>query len=217
VADFHAAERHTHITQLLRQGASLPEATELARHTDVKMTMRYAHLGLDDQARALAALSVPTTPSAAEPASLACPPHSEVVSRGDRANGSNGQNESSRVTARPRSAAGQKRQNPRRGKGFGNESQTESSAVADDPKWRRRQSNTTDEGSIAIDHNDLQRVKQAVVAPGHRASDMMGLFLAVNGIDADRGALQFVIDAWPSLSTEDRMAICSIVRANVVR
>ena len=37
-ADFHAAGRHTYITQLLRSGASLPEARQLARHSDVKMT-----------------------------------------------------------------------------------------------------------------------------------------------------------------------------------
>ncbi|MEX0702387.1 MAG: site-specific integrase, partial [Planctomycetales bacterium] len=53
IADFHAAGRHTHITELLRNGASLPEAKELARHQDVKMTMRYTHIGIDDQARAL--------------------------------------------------------------------------------------------------------------------------------------------------------------------
>lgn len=40
VADFHAAGRHTHITQLFRSGASLTEAKELARHSDVNMTMR---------------------------------------------------------------------------------------------------------------------------------------------------------------------------------
>lgn len=33
VADFHAAGRHTHITKLLRNGATLPEAKELARHS----------------------------------------------------------------------------------------------------------------------------------------------------------------------------------------
>lgn len=53
IADFHAAGRHTHITELLRNGATLPEAKELARHTDVKMTMRYTHIGIEDQARAL--------------------------------------------------------------------------------------------------------------------------------------------------------------------
>jgi len=40
-ADFHAAGRHTHITQLLRSGASIAEAKELARHSDVRMTMKY--------------------------------------------------------------------------------------------------------------------------------------------------------------------------------
>lgn len=53
IADFHAAGRHTHITELLRNGASLPEAKGLARHSDIKMTMRYAHTGIADQAKAL--------------------------------------------------------------------------------------------------------------------------------------------------------------------
>ena len=59
IADFHAAGRHTHITELLRNGATLPEARELARHSDVRMTMRYAHISLDDQAKALKAVSAP--------------------------------------------------------------------------------------------------------------------------------------------------------------
>lgn len=59
VADFHAAGRHTFVTQLLRSGATLPEARELARHADVKMTMRYAHIGMKDQAKALASLPAP--------------------------------------------------------------------------------------------------------------------------------------------------------------
>ena len=53
IADFHAAGRHTHITELLRNGASLPEAKELARHSDVKMTMKCTHIGIDDQHRAI--------------------------------------------------------------------------------------------------------------------------------------------------------------------
>ena len=56
IANFHAAGRHTHITELLRNGASLPEARELARHSDVRMTMRYTHVGLEDQARAIQSL-----------------------------------------------------------------------------------------------------------------------------------------------------------------
>ena len=56
VANFHAAGRHTHITELLRNGASIPEAKELARHSDVRMTMKYTHIGLEDQAKAIAKL-----------------------------------------------------------------------------------------------------------------------------------------------------------------
>jgi integrase len=59
IADFHAAGRHTHITELLRSGASLVEARQLARHSDVNMTMRYTHIGIDDQAKALRGLPVP--------------------------------------------------------------------------------------------------------------------------------------------------------------
>ena len=46
VADFHAAGRHTHITELFRNVAPLPEAKELARHSDIKTTLRYTHTGL---------------------------------------------------------------------------------------------------------------------------------------------------------------------------
>lgn len=53
VADFHAAGRHSYITELMRNGATLPEAKELARHSDVKMTMRYTHIGIEDQAEAI--------------------------------------------------------------------------------------------------------------------------------------------------------------------
>ncbi|MCA9055677.1 MAG: site-specific integrase, partial [Planctomycetaceae bacterium] len=66
IADFHAAGRHTHITELLRNGASLPEARELARHSDIKMTMKYTHIGIEDQARALAGLPVPEPAARAE-------------------------------------------------------------------------------------------------------------------------------------------------------
>ena len=53
LADFHAAGRHTHITGLLKSGVSLVEAKELARHSDVRMTMKYTHIGLADQAVAV--------------------------------------------------------------------------------------------------------------------------------------------------------------------
>lgn len=56
VADFHAAGRHTYITELIRNGVSLPEAQKLARHSDIKMTMRYTHIGIEDQTKAIAKL-----------------------------------------------------------------------------------------------------------------------------------------------------------------
>ena len=59
-ADFHAAGRHTYITELLRNGTSLVVARELARHADVKMTMRYTHIGLEDQAKGIK--NLPTDP-----------------------------------------------------------------------------------------------------------------------------------------------------------
>ncbi len=62
-ADFHAARRHSFITALLsaKCGATLTEARELARHGDIRMTMRDTHIGLNDQATALAALPVPAS------------------------------------------------------------------------------------------------------------------------------------------------------------
>ena len=58
--DFHAAGRHTYITGLLRNGTSLVVARELARHSDVKMTMRYTHIGLEDRAKGIQ--NLPTDP-----------------------------------------------------------------------------------------------------------------------------------------------------------
>lgn len=72
VADFHAAGRHSHVTELFRSGASPTQVRELARHSDIRMTMRYTHVGLAEQARALAGLKSPRTSaiSASEPSAL---------------------------------------------------------------------------------------------------------------------------------------------------
>jgi len=59
IADFHAAGRHSHITGLLKSGVSVPEAMALARHSDVRMTMKYTHIGIEDQAKALKFLPAP--------------------------------------------------------------------------------------------------------------------------------------------------------------
>jgi hypothetical protein len=72
VADFHAAGRHTYITELFRTGVSLVEARELARHSDVKTTMRYTHIGIEDQARAITGLRFPCQDIVRNPAVRAC-------------------------------------------------------------------------------------------------------------------------------------------------
>jgi integrase len=81
IADFHAAGRHTHITELLRNGASLPEAKQLARHSDVNMTMRYTHIGIGDQARAVANLPTPKL-NPKQPESGAVALHGRCISGG---------------------------------------------------------------------------------------------------------------------------------------
>jgi integrase len=118
IADFHAAGRHTHITELLRNGASLPEARALARHSDVNTTMRYTHIGIGDQAKAVANLKGPSSNPTVD---------NSRVPQNDRAlqmrcifRGS----ESQSVAAAGNSAIGKKRENPCWSKGLGNESRS---------------------------------------------------------------------------------------------
>ena len=59
IADFHAAGRHSHFTGLVRHGATLVEAKELARHAEVRQTRKSTQIGLDDQAQAPAGLPAP--------------------------------------------------------------------------------------------------------------------------------------------------------------
>lgn len=66
LADFHAAGRHSHITGLVRSGASIMEAKELARHADIRQTAKYTHIGMEERAEALAALPFPLAPAAVE-------------------------------------------------------------------------------------------------------------------------------------------------------
>ena len=68
IADFHAAGRHTYITELLLNGASLVATRELARHSDIKMTMKYTHIGVEDQAKALQKIPAKGLVETSEPA-----------------------------------------------------------------------------------------------------------------------------------------------------
>ncbi len=114
IADFHAAGRHTHITELLRNGATLPQAKELARHSDVKMTMKYTHIGLGDQAKALANLPSPRRAEAATG-----PVREEKPALHMRCSFCSAEGHS--VSQPVVDPADSKRQNPCKGKGFGND------------------------------------------------------------------------------------------------
>lgn len=56
-ADFHS-NRHTFITNLSLVGVSPRDAQELARHSDVRLTMSvYSHVNMQDKARAIGKLA----------------------------------------------------------------------------------------------------------------------------------------------------------------
>ena len=148
IADFHAAGRHTYVTQLLRHGASLPEVMKLARHCDVKMTMRYSHIGLADQARALRALPSPRTSAKTELHSSESADEKKTWPRPDTApDGSTCPSESSSVTS---GVLAEPTKNPCRGKGYRRKSASDAACQ----KWRRRESNPRP----AIDPRPLLRV-----------------------------------------------------------
>ena len=115
IADFHASGRHTYITQLLRNGATLPEAKELARHSDVNMTMKYTHIGLNDQAKAVANLPAPKTNP--QPATNAARPPAAALHGRCIFGGSEGHS----VASLGSEDSDPKRQNPCRSKGFVND------------------------------------------------------------------------------------------------
>lgn len=60
VADFHAAGRASHITEMLRSGAGLVQVMKQARHSDVRLTLRYFKGNLGDQVRAVEKLPLPS-------------------------------------------------------------------------------------------------------------------------------------------------------------
>lgn len=135
-ADFHAAGRHSHITELLRNGASLPEAKELARHSDVKMTMRYTHIGMEDQARAIRRLPVVKLPAEdAGQKEAQAPPAARRQQCSASASGvSDCQNEAPGDTGASHAINDASPVDDRACRGF-------SSPDGESKKWRRRESN----------------------------------------------------------------------------
>lgn len=130
VADFHAAGRHSYVTGLLLNGVGLVHAKELARHSDVKMTMKYTHVGLEEQARSLVSLPAPKTAPELEDQSAV----SELVSESDVS------------TSESTTPIGNRRHkeeslNPSRSKGLGFQSRQVSCDGVQCQNWRRGESN----------------------------------------------------------------------------
>ncbi len=137
IADFHAAGRHSHLTELLRNGASLPEAMGLARHSDVKMTMKYAHIGIRDQARALSGLTIPETLAAPEPAQRAALKTRSRKSVGSVPGGAGCQDTALGDTGVAEDESAQEI-NPGGDRGYDSEGHQLAPSGTDDAKWRRR-------------------------------------------------------------------------------
>jgi hypothetical protein len=94
IADFHAAGRHSHITGLVRHGATLVEAKELARHADVRQTIKYKHIGLEDQSQELAERPAPFASTVRDGLQYGCISGgvlSQELSPGDTARATNNQ------------------------------------------------------------------------------------------------------------------------------
>ena len=133
VADFHAAGRHTHITELLRNGATLAEARELARHTDVRQTMKYTHIGIHDQAKALSGLPLPKVPEEATEGSWQRIGSGTGVSSGQSVSTSDNEE-----TAEDEEG---ELKNPCDCRGYVTKCQPESASGTEFDEWRRRESN----------------------------------------------------------------------------
>ncbi len=112
-ADFHCL-RHTYITNLATSGIPLVVVKELARHSDIRMTMKYTHVGLEDQDKAvnqLPKLDLPTPPTS-DPGANDCL-HNVCTDGGPQ-----GQSGASGVTHGHQPVAAKKRKNPCKTKGF---------------------------------------------------------------------------------------------------
>lgn len=121
IADFHAAGRHSYVTNLARAGVPLAEVRKLARHEDIHMTVKYTHTDLEDQARALRGLDCQWIGSV-----LGVP---------------NCLSESPNGTVGEQNSSVKKRQNPGGDQGCDAACQSVSPAVAGDEKWRQQNIN----------------------------------------------------------------------------
>lgn len=203
IADFHAAGRHTHITELLRSGVSLVEAKELARHADVRMTMKYTHIGLEDQAKAVNRLACPPTLEPAAPAK----PANECLHIVCTSSGADGQTGSAAVAARQQEGVAHERKNPRRSKGLDATGQPLSQA---DPNYQKVEAAGI-EPSCDFDATkssvcDCENCQQCRAAYALHLKCFKSQFLA--SLDGD---LQWIVAHWEQLDKSTQDAVVALI------
>ena len=67
ITDFHIHDlRHTCAARLVQAGVSIREVAELLRHSDIRVTMRYAHLAPESVRSAVARLEISASRSSHE-------------------------------------------------------------------------------------------------------------------------------------------------------
>lgn len=202
IADFHAAGRHTHVTELLRSGASLPEARQLARHSDVRLTMRYTHIGLDDQAKALAGLPVPHV------ANINAAKNWQRIGSGTGGVGC--QTATSGGTEPNAKEESHNDENPRESEGYVTRCHSESSSGNNGQKWRRRESNPQECRSSTLENKPNCTCQEGLAADWQRKDRHSEI-----GSERDPQSmldLTSVLAAWHQLPRATQQIIAALVR-----
>lgn len=233
VADFHAA-RHTFISKLSKAGVSPKMAQDLARHSDIRLTMGvYTHLELADLRAGLEALPGPPRLAGGptgEPGALRATgtAGAEIVdtstrgdSQGDIFLASGGFLPASRCIENDcqpgDSEAGQKGEKPRENRGFSEDSATRKQRVDDGTRTRDPQIHHLEVERRKIGHNKGlgRRAKPGVTPRGTRGrgSGRIGPHREGPGLPALDPQLQRLVDAWPSLPEPIRRAVAALIDA----
>jgi hypothetical protein len=183
-------------------GASLVEARELARHSDIRMTMRYTHIGLDDQARAVAAIPAPRTPQADQPEEEFW----EYI--GSKTCGETCHLSSSAGNRVTMELATVNDENPCGDRGLDAVCPSVAIDGTDGEKWRRRESNPGVQSRNSLIARRLWNMLQDVGVSWEWNDDANRQPMALGHEE-----LAEVITAWPLLSADLRQAILAIVRS----
>lgn len=206
IADFHASGRHSYVSALFRSGASVTEARTLARHSDVKMTMRYTHVGLGEQAKALASLPHPASSESSNGSHIGRTPRhraSDDTSRRDI------ESRDSENSHRDRSRVSDKTS----GNGWQNE--TGDGDSCHHPLKSGGGGNRTHACDCSNDHGakDLQLAEETLSTLGPRNGVFDCREVAVYASSDSLTAVDYIASAWPHLQPHVREAIMTLIDA----